>query len=199
MIRTSGFSLGVCVASAASAQVAGFTIEVDEPVLMPGESTLVTVTASFPDTYYALAGARFDFLFNDGDLNPRDAWNDYHALPPFDGPQAPPELTDEGIFGIVLGQLNFPPAMIYADPSNPVDVWEVTFTAPLDAGGGYRVDMLTDTHLFDVYIERESSTSIRIADLVSEGEASIFVVPAPAGGAVAFIGLYLATGRRRGA
>lgn len=97
----------------------------------------------------------------------------------------------------MLGQLNFPPAMIYADPSNPVDVWEVTFTAPLDAGGGYRVDMLTDTHLFDVYIERESSTSIRIADLVTEGEASIFVVPSPAGGVLGLAALSLASIRHR--
>ncbi len=184
------------VAPLASAQVVGLSIHADRPVLMPGESALVTVTATFPEAYYALAGARFDFRFDDGDLDPRAAWNDYRALPPFDGPQTPPELTEVGIFGNVLGQLNFPPAMIYADPTNPVDVWEVTFTAPLGAGGGYRVDMLTDTHLYDVYIERESSTSIRITDLVTEGEASIFVVPAPASAAVLALGLS-ATRRRR--
>lgn len=91
MRRSLGASAVAALASTAAAQVVGVSIEVDEPVLAPGESTLVTVTASFPDTYYALAGARFDFLFDDGDLNPRDAWNDFHALPPFDGPQAPPE------------------------------------------------------------------------------------------------------------
>lgn len=186
----------LAIATTAYAQTVGLTIEIDQPVLMPGERTTVRLVAGFDPDDWALAGVATSLLFDGVVGAPRDSWSDIRLLPPFDGPGTPSELTDRGFERIIAGQLNFPPAMIYADPTNPIAFFEATFTAPLDAGGGYRVDFLTDTTRFDVYIARESSTSESRMDILVEGSAAITVVPAPAGVAVLALGL-LATRPRR--
>lgn len=184
-------------ASVASAQTVGVTIDIDRPVLAPGESTTVTLVARFDDADYAVAGIAMDLLFDSPIADPRRHWRDLDYLPPFDGPGPPPgSVTDTSIDGIIAGQLQFPLAMIYADPSNPIAFWRATFTAPLDAGRFYTVDLLTDVARFDVYIAPDSATSESRMDVLVEGEATISVVPAPASAAVLALGL-AATRRRR--
>jgi len=181
----------------ASAQTVGVTIDVDNPVLAPGESTTVTLFASFDDADHALAGLGMDLLFDSPIAAPRRHWSGLEYLPPFDGPGPPPgSVTDTSIDLIIAGQLQFPPAMIYADPSNPIAFWRATFTAPLDAGRFYEVDLVTDVLRFDVYVAPDSSTSERRMDVLVEGEATIAVVPAPGTAAVLALGL-AATRRRR--
>jgi hypothetical protein len=185
------------LAPVASAQVVGVTIAIDQPVLQPGESTTITLLASFSAEDWALAGARLDLLFDGLPGDPRDAFTEFGLLRPFAAPGTPERLDEQGIKEILPGQLNFPPAMIYADPTNPIAFFEATFTAPLDAGGGYRVDLLTETSRFDVYIERELSTSESRMDVLVEGSAAIHVVPAPASTSAIVLALGLLAPRRR--
>lgn len=186
----------LAIATTSHAQTVGITIDVDEPVLMPGQSTTVRLVARFEADDWALGGVATSLLFDGLAGEPRDSWSGMRLLPPFDGPGTPSELTDRGIERILAGQLNFPLAGIYADPTNPIAFFEASFTAPLDAGGGYRVDLLTDTARFDVYIARDSGESQSRMDVLVEGEATISVVPAPAGAAVLALGLVAARRRR---
>ncbi len=185
------------LAGTAGAQVVGVTIEVDRPVLAPGESTTVRLYANFDDADYAVAGIAMSLLVDGVTGRARESWSGAGLLPPFAGPSpSGPVFTERGWEGIIAGQLNFPPAMIYADPSNPIAFWEVQYNADPAAGGGYRVDLLTEVTKFDVYIARESSTSESRLDVLVEGEASIFVVPAPASG-IAFVFAFGAAAVRR--
>lgn len=196
MMRACGASVVLCIAGIACGQVVGVTIEIDEPVLAPGDSTTVRLYANFDPSDYAIAGVALDLWFNSPIAEPGRHWSDLDYVGVFRGPgPSPGSVGDTMIDLIIAGQLNFPPAMIYADPTNPIAFWQATFTAPLDAGGGYRVDLLTETFRFDVYIDRESSTSESRMDLLSEGSAAIHVVPAPASAAVLVLGL--AAMRRR--
>lgn len=194
MTRTLAITALATAAGLATAQVVGVSIEIDEPVLAPGESTTVRLVASIPDTDYALAGVALDVLYDTPIAEPKRHWSDLRLLPPFDGPGTPHTLEADRVDGIIAGQLNFPPAMIYADPTNPIAFWEATFTAPIDAGGGYRVDLMTEVTKLDAYIARDSSTSESRLHLLVEDSASIFVVPAPAS---AIVLLGLVTTRRR--
>ena len=195
MKRSLGASAVAALASTAAAQVVGVSIEIDQPVLAPGESTTVRLVASFPDTDYALAGVALDVLYDTPIAEPRSHWSDLCLLPPFDGPGTPHTLEADRVDGIIAGQLNFPPAMIYADPTNPIAFWQATFTVPFDADGGYRVDLTTEVTKLDAYIARDSSTSESRLDILVEDSTSIVVVPAPASAAV-LLGL-VATRRRR--
>lgn len=188
MLRTAA-TLALTAAAAASAQTVGLAIDVDQPILEPGQSTTVRLVASFDPADYAIAGIATSLHFDGlaGELG--DAWSGLRLLPPFDGPGTPHTLEAGRVRDILAGQLNFPPAGIYADPTNPIAFFEATFTAPLDAGGGYRVDLLTETLRFDVYVERERALSVSRMDIMAEGAATITIVPAPAGAAVLALGL----------
>lgn len=81
-----------------------------------------------------------------------------------------------------------------ADPSDPIAFWEATFTAPTDAGG-FTVDLSTQTTVFAVYIEQFSARSESRLGGLTEGAATITVVPAPAS-ALVLLGM-VAMRRRR--
>jgi len=191
-------ALGLALAASAHAQPVGIDIEVGQPVLEPGQSTTVTLIARFDPADHALAGVATALGFTGLAAEPRDHWSGLQVLPPLGGPSpSGPILGATAIEGILAGQLHFPPAMIYADPSNPIAFFEATFTAPADAGGGYRVDLLTDTARFDVYIDRAVSTSEPRLDLLVEGSGSILVIPAPASALALALAAPLAARRRR--
>ncbi|MEQ8316100.1 MAG: hypothetical protein RIE77_09515 [Phycisphaerales bacterium] len=202
MHATSGFvalALGsALIASApAHAQAVGVTIEIDEPILAPGDSTRLRLVATVLDADYAFAATDLDLLIDfDGTPGAR-GFSDLSILPPMDAGPTAGVPTDRGIEGILVGQLHFPPAGIYADPTNPIAFWEATFTAPVDAGGGYRVDLLTETLRFDAWPDRDSAIAASRLDLVDEDAASIFVVAAPAGAAILMFGLAALHRRRR--
>lgn len=196
VLATASFACALIKSAPASAQTVGVTIEIDQPILAPGESTTVRLVASFPDVDYAVAGILMDLAFDSPIADPRRHWSNLELLPPFESPPVAPIVTDSAIEGLLGGQLNFPPAMIYADPTNPIAFYEATFTAPLDAGRFYEVDLLTDVSRFDVYIDRGSAESQSRLDLLVEGEATISVVPAPTSAAVVILG-FAALRRRR--
>ncbi|OAB63754.1 hypothetical protein AY599_01135 [Leptolyngbya valderiana BDU 20041] len=184
-------------AAAAHAQTVGVTIDIDEPVLAPGDSTRVRLIATVLDTDYAFAGTNLNLLIDfDGTPGAR-GFSDLSILPPMDAGPTAGVPTDRGIEGIVIGQLHFPAAGIFADPTNPIAFWEATFTAPVDAGGGYRVDLLTETLRFDAWTDRDTAIAASRLDLIVEDSASIFVIPAPAGAAVLTLGVAVAFTQRR--
>jgi len=107
------------------------------------------------------------------------------------------DASATGVDGILAGQLNFPPAMIFADPSSPIAFWQATYTAPDDVTDGFDVALSTDTSRFDVYIDRERSASESRIDQLVEGSGTISVVPAPASLALLGLGGLAAARRRR--
>lgn len=185
-------------AGLASAQTVTINILIDEPVLAPGDSTTVRLLGGWSGTDYAVAGVHTDVLYETTGADLSTAWSDAGLIAPMDGPGTSAGAPASGRHAdIIAGQLNFPVAGIYAWPQpNPIPFWEITFTAPVDAGGGYRVDLWTLTERFDVYLERFSARSESRLDVLVEGSGQIFVVPAPATSAAIALGL-LALRRRR--
>jgi hypothetical protein len=183
----------LALAGAALAQPA-ITIEVDNPVLLPGQSTVVTMWAGYGGTDYAVARVETDLLTSGGS----DGWSDAALVAPMNGPgttAGTPSAT--GYDGIIAGQLNFPGgAGIFADPSNPIAFWQATYTAPAGMVDPFEVELLTDTSGYAVYVSREVGTlTSRLAEL-TEGSATIRVIPAPGSAVLLALGL-LAMRRRR--
>ena len=196
MIRMTTIA-ALSLAAAAHAQTVGVTIEIDEPILAPGDSTRLRLIATVLDTDYAFAGTNLNLLIDfDGTPGAR-GFSDLSIQPPMDAGPTAGVPTDRGIERIVIGQLHFPAAGIFADPTNPIAFWEASFTAPADAGGGYRVDLLTETLRFDAWPDRDMAIAASRLDLALEDSASIFVIPAPAGAGVLALGVALASSRRR--
>ncbi len=180
------------VAAAAAAQ--SINIDVANPTLGPGESTMVTLTAGYGGSDFAVAGIATDFISSVGSTG----WSDVALISPMDGPGtsggAP---SGTGVDGILAGQLNFPPAGIYADDTNPIAFWSAVYTAPADVAAAFTVDLSTETSRFDTYVQRDSSRSeSRLGDL-TEGAGAINVVPAPASLALLGLGGLAAARRRR--
>ena len=192
MLRTATLTLLTAAATALAQPV--ITIDVEHPVLMPGQSTTVTMFAGFGGTDYAMAGLATDFFSSVGSQGFADAM----ILDPMDAPitiVTPGEATSRGIEGIIGQQLHFP-TDILADPTNPIAFWTVTYTAPVDTTAPFDIDLMTMTMRYDVYIDRMSATSqSRLADL-TEGAATIRVIPAPASALVLALGA-VALRRRR--
>jgi hypothetical protein len=107
-------------------------IDIDQPVLAPGESTTVRLWAGFDSTRdFAVAGVATSLLANSGGVDITDAWSDVALVFPMNGPGTTFGAPEAGGYaGIIAGQLNFPPAMFPADPSDPIAFWQLTFTAP---------------------------------------------------------------------
>jgi len=181
--------------AAAQTRPNGVRMLIDQPVLQPGQSTTIRLEAFFDsDRDFAVAGIGTWLTSTAGSAG----LSDPRVLSPMNGPGTIAGRLDEtGVRGIIAGQLNFPLSQIFADPSNPIPFWEVTYTAP-DDGGGFFVDLETRTSRFDVFVEEMSTRSeSRLSDF-TEGTGQIHVVPAPAGAVVLAMGLGLAGRRRRG-
>ncbi|MEO1009496.1 MAG: hypothetical protein AAFX79_13115 [Planctomycetota bacterium] len=147
--------------------------EIDDPTLRPGESTAVTLWATWTD--YALAYVGGDVEVSTG----LDGLTDLSIVPPYDGPGTlAGDPTDAGIEGYLVGQLNFPPAG-WTPPPAPGAYLSWTYTAPDDVPAAFDVDLRTATTRFDVYLDRSDPVGASRLDLLEEASATIRVVPAP--------------------
>lgn len=178
------------IATMASGQAA-ITIEVDQPVLLPGESTAVTLWAGHAPSDWAMAFVGTDLVSSQG----AEGLSDWALVDPMGGPGTLPGVAGpSGIEGILAGQLNCPPCGHMG--TNPIVFWRATYTAPMDAMA-MEVDLSTATSLYEVYPTRDSVFGESRLDDLIEGSATIRVVPAPAGMAVLGLGSLLAVRRRR--
>ncbi|UYV12607.1 MAG: hypothetical protein NCW75_15105 [Phycisphaera sp.] len=179
------------VGLAAAAHAQFIQIDIANPTLAPGESTIITMSASYPSGDYAIAGIATEIIDNTG----RGGFSDLSLIAPMDGPgTSSGSLGPGGIQGIVAGQLNFPPAGIYADSTNPIAFWSMTFT-PTDFAMPI-LDIETRTTRFDVYPEMGSARSESRLDGLTEGRAVIFF-PAPGTATVLGLGTLALVRRRR--
>ncbi|MEQ8316951.1 MAG: hypothetical protein RIE77_13845 [Phycisphaerales bacterium] len=189
-----GMVLIVVAGTCGAALGQSLQIQFANPTLNPGETTVVTLSASYGSGDYAIAGIATDLIASSGS----DGWSDLELVASMDGPgttAGAPSAT--GIDGIIAGQLNIPIAGIYADGSNPIAFWRATYTSPAIVGSAFDLEVSTVTSRFDVYVSRGSATSeSRLADL-TEARGGIFVVPAPSGAAVLGAGLIAGFRRRR--
>ena len=179
------------IATTALAQPA-ITIDVETPVLMPGESTVVTVWAGFDADDYAMALVATDLISSVGSAG----WSEAQLVAPMDGPGTwVGEPSATGYDQIIARQLHGL-AGIYGDDSNPIAFWRATYTAPVDVASAFGIDLTTASADYDVYIDRESALSeSRLADL-TEGSATIRIIPAPASALVLALGVACVRRRR---
>jgi hypothetical protein len=187
-------SLCILAGLAATPAVLAQAITLDAPgggVIAVGETVTVTMSASYGGTDYAIAGIATGIRINES----QGEFTNLRLVAPMAGPGTTPGVLGAGgIDGIIAGQLNFPTAQIYADPTNPIAFWQADFTVGALVGG-VALDIETVTTRYDVYVAREQSRSeSRLADL-EEGRL-VIVVPAPAG-AFALLGGLAMAGRRR--
>ena len=160
----------------------------------PGETYAITMTADYGGSDYAIAGIATSLLINEI----QGGFSDISLVAPMDGPG-----TSEGVLGagsiddIIAGQLNFPLAGIFADPTNPILFWTANWTYLPDGTGNQVVlDIETQTTRFDVYVDRDSSLSESRLDELDEDRLRV-IVPAPAAGVALLGGLAMACRRRR--
>lgn len=194
MTRTLAIASLALSAGTACAQTVNLTIDIENPVIARGQSTTVTLLAEFSTGDYAVAGIATDLVGEDALGSPAGRWSDWQLVAPMDGPgtSAGEPSGRFDVTGILAGQLNFPPARIYADPANPIAFWQATFTA-LEVG---YIDFSTRTSRLDMYPEMASGRSESRLDVLVEGSARLFIpVPAPAS-AAPLLGLGVLARRR---
>lgn len=158
-------------------ELSGGTVSPSNP------SVTVRLSAQFPQVDYAWAQGRWAVLAGEGE------WSGMTALSRL--LHGSPGRHEAGsVLDISLLQLNF--QSIRPDPANPLAVWEGVWTATNFAPRSVRIS--TETTVYDAYTGFKSSPETRLAQL-TEAEAFIRVIPAPAAGTV--VGLFLLMGFRR--
>lgn len=191
------FACLTATANMAHAQDPGeVIIEIDEPVLAPGESTTVRLWASYDSTRdFAMGVVATSLLADSGGVEITDAWSDAALVGRMDWIGTTPGVPEAGGYtGIIAAQFHWWQDPLATDRSDPIAFWEATFTAPTDAGA-LTVDLSTITTRFEVWYSVDSSILESRFDGLTEGSGRITVVPAPAS-ALVLLGL-LAARRRR--
>mgnify|MGYP001791307894 CR=1 FL=1 len=193
MLRTATMVSLAATSGVALAQPA-ITVEIDEPVLLPGESTTVTLLAGFDSSDFAIATIGFDFMTSVGS----DGWSEAELIRPMDFFGMPGVPTSTGYDDVLANQINS--AAIggpsYADTTNPIPFWRATYTAPSDVRGVMEVDLSTVTNRYDVYVGRLSWIPESRLDELVEGSGTIAVIPAPASAVVLALGVVRVRRRR---
>ncbi|MEQ9095606.1 MAG: hypothetical protein RIE32_05020 [Phycisphaerales bacterium] len=183
----------VLLLAAATQTLAQYAIlfDIEDDTLLPGQSTSVTLSAAYAPHDWAFALVLTDLVSSEGERG----LSDWELVAPLTGPGTTPGApSGTGIDGILAGQLNFPVPGL-PPPTNPIDFWTVTYTAPMDVAAPFDVLLSTDTSRFEVYPTREAVFGESRLDLLAEGNATIRVIPTPA--SVAVLGGLLVCARRR--
>ncbi|UYV12392.1 MAG: hypothetical protein NCW75_13970 [Phycisphaera sp.] len=193
------FTLGTLVSCPVVASGQALFLDVGDPSpTRPGEINTMTLGASFDRSAdYAVAGIATSLVYNE--VRGEFLFSNPRLIAPMAGPgTSAGVLAASSIDDIIAGQLNFPPAGIYADPTNPIFFWAVDYTFEFDPAGGPAVlDLQTVTTRFDVYVSMDSATSeSRLGDL-REVDQQLVIFPTPASGSALFLGIAMATRRRR--
>lgn len=141
-------------------------IEVSNTIISPSQpSTRLRFLAAFDPRDKAFGSARWDVHATES------GWSDPMMLlnPPFNLGT----ISGPSILGVVCGQVHFPPK-VFANPTNPLPVYEVTWSTsdfrPRD------VDIRTQTDHYFLYTFHGSRSAI--PGLV-EGRVTLTIIPAP--------------------
>lgn len=185
--------LTVGCSAAISAAQAEVRITSDKSELLPGESTVVTLSAAFPISEFAFCCIFTDLMSSTGSTG----WSDFGISSRLRAPGSSAGTpTGMGIEGILAGQAYFPGGGLWPDVSNPIIFWQATYTAPSDVTMPFDLRLPTQTLRFETYISVEESTWRSHIDGLIEGETTIHVVPAPASLALVLVGGALVNRRR---
>lgn len=182
--------MSLTCAATAPAQDASWRLEASGGLPSPFEPDIVfTLFAEFSAADYAFAGARLDFLAT------HDPVYGFFSEPTvlLDAPGTfGGAVTPTGVSGVVTGQLHFPVGGIFADPSNPIEVWQVTYTV---TDFTYRrLHFETSTLDFRIYPDLGSSVS----EVRPVRETSVTIIPpAPGPLATLLFGMSAIARRRR--
>jgi|GEM_PF-4953490 len=150
----------------------------------------VMLWISKPADAYAVAAARFEALAPEG------AWSAPALVAPFDAPGTSAGVVADGglrVAGAIAGPLHFPMGGIVADPSDPIALWQATFT--VDDFTPREVVLVADIDRYDVYTSAGSGFSER--RFTPDARGAIVVVPAPGGVALLAAALGWAARRTR--
>ncbi|MEQ8844585.1 MAG: hypothetical protein RIB58_06995 [Phycisphaerales bacterium] len=181
-------AIGV-LAGTASGQAIGAFFEVSNDLSPSQPTATVTLWVPVPDDLYAVAAVAFDaFLDPAPDAAPSAAWSDPMRAVGFDAPGTSDGVVSAdglAVLGALPGQLNFPAAGIFADPSNPIAVWSATISVDDFTPRG--VDVRTDIRRSTFYVGDSSAMSVDRA--IGDARATVMVVPAPGVGGVLALGL----------
>ena len=152
------------VASSSLAQQ-GWLLESD--IISGFDPVTVTLSATYASSDYAFAGARLDLVADE------PGWSDPELLLMGPGTSAG-TISGAVVEGVIVGQLHFPPGGIFADPANPIEVWQGKFSTS-DFTPRF-LSISTRTTQFAVYPDMGSPLS----ELRTPTEASVLVfVPTP--------------------
>ena len=153
--------------TAIAADCCRWELKVTRKAVMSNEFK-VQLWAHFPDDKYAFASGRVDILSKDIEW----IWTGLCGMSggPFASPGFPSATGD--VEGIIVGQINFPLASIFAADDNPILVWCGEFVAE---GDGYRT-LRTDTTAMSYYPLMES-TAQENCTTVREAVRTTFVGP----------------------
>jgi hypothetical protein len=181
--------LAVCTVPAAAQVSAGWLIEADGVASPQDPTVTIRVSAWFdftPGEAEMFAGARFD-LAAEEPIFAVQSWRGPFGVAPF--LQYSPVLLRD----VQMGQLNAPP-VIRGDPSNPIVIFEVDWTATDFAPR--RVGFETETGVFAVYRRISGSETNHLdPSAIIEGRGFVQVVPAP--GLLVMAGAFVAAASRR--
>lgn len=206
MAITMGLGLAVGLAGTARGQMpnTGWFIDIDNPVLAPvghasglPQSATITVIAKFDSsTDYAFAGGGFDFIASELGVAGVN-WRNAQLIAPLAGPGTTAGVVEPfGASGILAGQLHFPPAGIFGDPSNPIAAWQIEYTATDFTPR--LIDVETQTTGFFLYIDQASGASRSVLPgSLMEGLGQLQVIPAPGSLALLALGALAGAPRRR--
>lgn len=178
-------------------QRGGAFFEVSNDLSPATPSATVTLWVPVPDGLYAVAGVSFDAYAEPASSAALDArWSDPMRASGFDAPgTSDGVVTPDGlaVLGALSGQLNFPPAGVFADPSDPIAVWSATISVDEFTPRG--VDLRTDITRSTFYVSEFSGSSVD--RIIGDARATVVVVPAPGVGAVLVLAAGLGGVRRR--
>lgn len=186
----------LAAAALASGAGADWQFEVSGDITPSSPTVTVRLLGGFPRADFAVAGAILDIHASEA------GWSELELLPvqipptpvpgPYPDPQGrtPGEISGGDVTGAVMGQLHIGPFV--ADPTNPLPMWEATFSTsdftPRD------ISLSTTTHKFLVYYDPIPIGGPRT---MGEGAGVIRVIPAPGGLALLGLGGLAAARRRR--
>ena len=149
-------------------------IEVDRPVLEPGENATIELRCGFDsDEYWAIQGVGTNLV----GLGSAGLVSDMQQLHPLGGPGSSAGVFGGGtVSGIAGIQIQSDTAGILADPADPAPLWRGVFTAEV-TDEPLTLDLATISIYYGVFLQPFGFPFQDKIDQLIEGSAAITIVP----------------------